>query len=713
MPGPFDDPTQFAQIQGANGPFAVPTSIASRFQPPLTIPPLDQPQAAPLAVGGVPIPADIASRFAPVPAPVAPQDAPATAPRATQKAAPISTTAPGKPAPAQDPFASAASAVDSGLAERRQAAIDLGGSQAASAEAQADAIAEGNRQADLARAAAAKQAEQDKAEQQRMSADLSAAQKAYADHKVDQNRFWHDSSTGSKVLMGIGLALSAAGSVLKHEGAKNPALDMIMGAVKQDIALQMADRDKLGTVVGQKGSALDRMMAITRDNQATAQAAIAASLDRVKGQVAEIAARAQSPAAKANALDLAGQLDVEAGKAQEAAAAGAWQRKKDDQQLAIQRQNVAIAGGHLALANKQFAEGKRQFDLGRSDMFYREAMDALQKGGENAAKLAAKGVLKPEDAAKLQEMDIKERQQVVFAPPALSVDPKTGEKKIEVAQVKNADGTDFKIADKEAAEKVRGKMGGAVMYSNAVDQLIAWREKHGWESKSWNSEDLQQAKVLLSNLVIAKKNAAELGALSESDMKLVTDAIGTDDPGSMRDPTTALLEGRKGVWGAVNADLIGHGYNGPPVGMQPPDPSVEAAKSPVQQLAFDAQERDRGMGQVAEAYTSAARDGFNGAPAPGAGMTAKAIKATTSLALMAAGKVKSDPEVRAEALRILENQANSDDQGAAIFARRQIDAYNLPVKDPWWQPEKLLGKGGKLDRGSFDWSAYGLNPGGK
>lgn len=681
MPGPFDifDPSTLATVQGANGPVQVPAVVASRFQPPIQIPTPaapPAPAALPLSIGGIPqLPPAIAAKLAPAPA--APP-VPAVAPAGN---APAPTAAPrGKPAPAAqlDPFAAAQQITERGLMTRQQAALDIGDANARSADQQADAIAEGNRQADIARAAQKQQLERDQAEQTRLRADLETAQKQYADHKVDAGRFWHDSSTGQKVMMGIGLALSAAGSVLKHEGAKNPALDMIMGAIQRDVQLQMADREKLGAVVGQKSSALDRMITLTRDHQSAMEAAIAGSLERVKGQVSEIAARTQSATARANAADLVGQLDVQIGAARDAAAQGAENRRRQDQQLEIQRRNVAIAGGHLALEKKRFDEGKRQFDLGRADMYYREAMDALQAGAKNAAALTKAGV-KPEDAARLQEMGIKEREQLVFGPPTVEKDPKSGELKLSTGNLKNRDGSDFKIADKAEASQVREKMEGALKYTQALDKLVAWRAAHGWESKAWGSKDLREAQGLLAALQLAAKDSNKLGALSESDLKLVTDLIGTDDPGSMRDPTGPLLSGRQQVWAGVDAALRARGYDGPSVEMPAPG-DMEAKDSEVQALTRQAQERYKSTDPVALSESSRAIGdvGF-GVPYGSPRQTSASLVAIPQLLAIAADKRRDDRE---EAILALRQILRDPDPAVQRVVRDQATRFGVNLGEP-------------------------------
>lgn len=162
-----------------------------------------------------------------------------------------------------------------------------------------------------------------------------------------------------------------------------------------------------------------------------------------------------------------------------------------------------------------------------------------------------------------------------------------------VSAIANKNGAPLQIP-KEDAKAIRAKMGAAIQYSTLVDKLIDWRAAHGWESKTWNSADLQEAKSLLSNLQVSAKNAFQLGALSASDMELVDGAIGTGDPGSMRDPTKALLTGRKATWDGINSDLQANGYDGHARVEMPPSGTAPAANSTDEALLKSAQERRTG-----------------------------------------------------------------------------------------------------------------------
>lgn len=348
-------------------------------------------------IGGVRVPAYLAPRFV-APQPAALNFAPDALPQpVAQPPVHMPAASPTRQFDATgkeivpDEFTAAAKDKATADEEAKQAAQQTADVTSVEANQEADVYHEANRKADLMRAQQEKQLHQDIADQKTQQAELASAQNQYANTKVDQNRFWHDSSTGSKVLMGIGLALSAAGQAFSRGQTNSAALEIIQNAIKQDVQLQLADREKLGVVVGQKGQALDRLMQATKDRQATYLSAIGASYDYAKKQIEEIAAKTQDPLAQAKAKELAATIDQQSAMYKDQAAGAAWQRtmetRKQAEQERANRANEGVAYGHLALANKQFAEGVRQFDLNRQDNLDAQAL-AYEKAGQTT--LAAK-----------------------------------------------------------------------------------------------------------------------------------------------------------------------------------------------------------------------------------------------------------------------------------------------------------------------------------
>jgi hypothetical protein len=595
---------------------------------------------------------------------------------------------------AADPFARAADMQQQGLAKRQEAAAVQADAEMKEGDAEAKAYADANVEADKQRAAAEAQAKQDAADQQRLRGDLDQAQKAYADSKVDPNRFWHDKSTGQKILAGIGIALSGLGAAMNHEGV-NPALQLILDAVKQDVSLQMADREHLGTVAGMKGSALDRMVALTRDHAAASQAAIAGALGRVDGQIKQIAAQTKSDTAKSRLLDFSGTLQMAAGEAADKAATGAWNRVQDQKKLALEKQQVAIAGGHLALAGKQFEYTQKKDALERGDRLFMQAQNDAQEAQKQAlaAKVAsakAAGAT-PEQLKTLQEIDETKREQTVYAPPVVTKDPKTGELKPTAVVVANKDGTSpFSTT---AAKALKPKIAAAMQYSTLVDQLVEWRKEHGWESSAWNSSDRQQAQALLGNLKIAAKNAFQLGAISGSDNDLLNDAIGTGDPGSVRDPTDALLTGRKAQWDSINTEAIAGGYDGHERIELKPVGTVDAQNSPGQKLRSDVEDlAPKGYVNPDDYSTTEGKqivtDSLKAGQRP---PSTTSIAALNQLVMAAQGRLR-DVSAEDAAQKLLDIANNDNNPALRKYARDTIDKLKPPGIDPWWQdPGRTLG----------------------
>lgn len=109
--------------------------------------------------------------------------------------------------------------------------------------------------------------------------------------KIDPHRLWNGSSTGNKVLAGIGVLLSGIGSGLT--GQKNMALEVINRAIDADIDAQKSE-------LGKKQNLLTMNYRKYGDLQ-TAQAATAAQLSSVaQAQIAAAAAKSGSAQAQLN-----------------------------------------------------------------------------------------------------------------------------------------------------------------------------------------------------------------------------------------------------------------------------------------------------------------------------------------------------------------------------------------------------------------------------
>jgi hypothetical protein len=421
----------------------------------------------------------------------------------------------------------------------------VGRDEAAAYKAQADADAAAEKVRNAER-------ERWKTEMDAARADLKSAQDAYVNHKVDQNRAWHSKSTGQKVLAGIGVALAGLGGALVARDTgrpvTNPALDMIMGAIQDDVRLQLAERDKLGAVAGMKRDAVGDLRQRYGDEEAAFQAIVAGNLRRTENQVKGIAAQAKDPKAKLAMENLSADLGLKAAEVEQAATDRELAQKNADRSYRLQ------AAGQ-ALANKQFERGKYEFDV-QMDQRYTEMM-------LKAKEAEAKG--KVEEAKAMRE-EAKEQRELAIGG-------------FDGAPLKQKDGTPFKAPDTHAAERLRKVEQSGKQAIRIVDSIKRLRKESGAE---WgNTEAGRQLKADMAALQLEIKNNAELGVLAGPDMDIIASYIGTGDATEF-DTYGSLEKGLDRVRGNLAAKTLGTlrtgGYTGE---WNPPDMSkVGMSKTP-------------------------------------------------------------------------------------------------------------------------------------
>lgn len=252
--------------------------------------------------------------------------------------------------------------------------------QAANADQQANVLAEGDlakKQADeeaatKQRALVEEQAlvakqqqerEQRLVQQQSLFTDYQKSVEVAAKKTVDPNRYWNDKSTGGQIAAIMGIILSGLGNGMSGNGsAPNQAAAMLNQAIDRDIEAQKADLGQANAVVGMRQNSFNDYHSLmgNADDAATLKKAEARTL--VASQLEATAAKykganqqllAQDAAAKLRAqsaselMDLAGKRVAQAHQAAE---------------LANQKRATDIAGGHLALAGKQFAYEQKKDD---------------------------------------------------------------------------------------------------------------------------------------------------------------------------------------------------------------------------------------------------------------------------------------------------------------------------------------------------------------
>jgi hypothetical protein len=481
--------------------------------------------------------------------------------------------APPAPAPQQAaaPAPGSLPSMYANIEQRKDIARRRGEAEGQAATAEADILDEANREDD--RLAKERQVARDAANKElgAAKAKRDSAMDAFVNHKVDQNRLWHNMGTGSKIMAGIGIMLSGLGNALAKKGdARNPALDMIMGAIQDDVRMQLADRDKLGQVAAMRKDAVGDLRAAYNDDEAAYGAIVAGNTRRVANNVAAVAARAKDPAAKLRAEEGAALLNGEADKIAQAAderAAAARQQALENKQRASQL-GLAWAGHKRGIfeSDRAFAEGQRKFDLDMQKDYDLAMAAAAAKRAEGDAK-----------AAERIEKEAKETRELAIG--GFNREP-----------LKNKDGTVFKSPDTHEAAKLRKQVTAGAEAIRIIDQIKQLREKEG---ATWFKTDAaRQLKGNLAALQLEIKNSAELGVLAGPDMGLIESYLGTGDPtefdtfGSIE---KGLDEARNNLRSKVQRSLETANYTGT---WQPPDlGKVDKTKSDADvaaQMAKDA-----------------------------------------------------------------------------------------------------------------------------
>jgi hypothetical protein len=561
MANVWEDPSQFVPFVNPNGEtFSIPTQFAGAFNlpppPDVTVPSPGAPPTFEPAEIAPPLPpaAPAVPSMTPAPAPVLPLPGPAPS-TAVAAAQPTATPLPVPAPPPKQEFERPAAgppptALEMGmgaLADRKDVAARQGDVNARAAEAEAGIYAASDeREAKLEEDRKVAR-EQEAKERAKYQAEVKDATDRYVNYKVDENRAWNNLGTGRKLLAGIGVLMAGLGNAFARKGnASNGALDFIMQTLKEDAASQRDERGQLRDAIGVKKDALNDLRAQFTDNEAAFQAELGANTKRVANQIRTMGAAAKTETAKLNAEDGAAMLDAEAAKLLDSAANTEYARRIDERNFtAEQRYRGASLAEQRAgriqsqkNADRAFAQGAYEFD--------KNFELAVGRAEAEAEKLRREGKVKEAEAAdkKAKEM----RQEAVFSP--------RGE------PLMQKDGTPWMTGDSARTTALRNQVANTSKMTAMADRLLRLRRKHGWTSDLANSPEFQEMKQVFADMQLTEKDVRQLGAISGSDLTLLSNVLGAEDPTQYKDPTAAVQAFRDGSVRNVNKYLRGQGYNG-------------------------------------------------------------------------------------------------------------------------------------------------------
>ncbi len=217
-------------------------------------------------------------------------------------------------APAAPPLAAAApvaAQAPSGLGIQSSALRQIGAAQSEHADNAGKVLGEMQQMAAKNQEAIAQQAEQRKMKVAEVQAELQANSRKLAESAPKD--YWADRSTGAKIAAAIAIGMGAYSSGIN--GGPNGALQIIDGAIKRDLDLQMQKRAAIKDERGEIMNLYQMNMQEFNDSNTARLATYGSMIEQAKLKIEQSAAKSKSSEVKAQAQLMIGQLTSEQEKA--------------------------------------------------------------------------------------------------------------------------------------------------------------------------------------------------------------------------------------------------------------------------------------------------------------------------------------------------------------------------------------------------------------
>lgn len=379
---------------------------------------------------------------------------------------------------------------------------------------------------------------------------------AEASYKVDRGRMWANKGTGSKVLAGIAVAMTALGDALQGKSGPNLALQIITDAIDDDVNDQVREFEQLGTKVNRARSSLDSYMKETGDIVASKQMLQAQRRLQAADMLEASAARFENPKAKLNAMNNAAELRLKAGALSGQSAEGRFARDVQREQIANAKAQVGL--GYANLKQRQL-ESKRDFDEGVRQFDRKMLLEAAQldQSGNAAGAKAAR-----EQVQQVKQLGIGGNVVQTVGP--------DGKPTVSYDIMRTKDGQPFLAPTEKEAVENRAQKAAVDSINQFANDMVRGIKEHGGENAFFKSEAWQQMQskkaFIMNNLRVANK----MGTLDEGAMKVTEAMLGAADPSSYwQDASKGILTGRDASLAQFNSTIRSQGYDGPDY--KPPD----------------------------------------------------------------------------------------------------------------------------------------------
>jgi hypothetical protein len=354
-----------------------------------------------------------------------------------------------------------------------------------------------------------------------------AAVDRYANFKVDRRRLFKDMSTGDTILAAVSVGLGQIAAAMQGK-TENPALDLIMRKMDQDVQLQMAERDQIGTMVGMKSDQIADFRALSSSRAGEYATRMAGHLARLDRDIAKITARTQSAVVKQNGAIMQAQIRQKGaellGNAVTADRSFNEQKRARQAAAAAQRQNL-----EADMKIKGFVSDGRGGWVPDPDRVYTtDPLEAeqLRYYTARADKTEAEAKLAGEHAA---------------AGPG-GIPGAVGDPNAAGAPIRNADGKAWLPPTEKEQQEFRNIIPATANVRRMADLFVLAREKYGGSSELVGSPEWQEISSLVGQIDMEQKDILGLGVITGKDLEILQRVRGGKDPTSFIYDATPGIE---------------------------------------------------------------------------------------------------------------------------------------------------------------------------
>jgi len=217
--------------------------------------------------------------------------------------------------------------------------------------------------------------------------DIDQTTERWRNYHVDKNKFWQDLGPGRSTMAWIMAGISSLGDALQHKSGPNQAVQMILDAVDKHVGLQLKEKESLKEGIGFARDRLGNLRQRYGDWKDAASVEKSIILEQIADRVDATAKKFGGQDALLRGAEMANQIRMKAADQRAEAAEKMWGRKFQERTARNAERQTAIAGGHLALANRTFEYGKEHDKV--EDMLNAARLDAAVNAQRAAGNDAA------------------------------------------------------------------------------------------------------------------------------------------------------------------------------------------------------------------------------------------------------------------------------------------------------------------------------------